>query len=274
MLFPLLILTTALARTLPDWAVERIDQAQQELGCPLVVAAGGPDATALSQEARSVLGANVVPLTGPDPMTALDALLAGGDPCCGFLLERGTTGTFSLRSRGSCSLGRRVAPAQPGPEPTPPTIPAPRQAPPPQLWLGPVPHGTAAYLGAERLDPDEFAHLVDDVQVQEAYARSMRPVRIVSISLAASTYPAMAVAYGSIAEPHWNEVTDADRRRAAALTGYAITAGMGALIYLAATKLRINRLSHWYDDVEAQERMDLYNASRPRGDEAGAPNTP
>ncbi len=243
MLATLLLLASAQAVTLPDRTVEQLELAQDAQGGPVLVAVAGGGSRSLARSASRVLGKDVTHIPGHAPQLELEALLAGNQATCGYLIQGSLDGGATLLRLGDC--------AELDPQPPSHTNPS-------LHWRGDT---LAAHDGWEWLDADEFAHQVGDERVQAGYAEAMRPTKLASISLLASSQLALVSFLITDIESHpsngWQRHYGPH-----IMLGWAATSASSAALLLVIRKRKINRLSHWYDREEAR----AWGRGSPEGD--------
>jgi hypothetical protein len=252
MLTALLLLSHTAAAKLPAWAVDQLERALTQRDTPPLLAAAGPGAEALAIEIEAALRQPVQVIRGPDPLQTFDAMLAVHCSACGYLLTRSEEGTHTLRRRGECEPV--------GSERTPDAQPTRFELRPPSPLKLRSAHGVQrAHNGFLPLDADEFAHLVGDDRVTEAYARKMRLSRTIGIGLVATGAASMGIGYVSATGSHRDD-PGADERFFWFMAGNGLGMMIASPITIWARKQSINRLDHWYTPEEAERWVEDYNA--------------
>ena len=229
----LLLLAAASAVPLPDRTVEQLELALEAQGGPVLVAVTGGGSRALARSASRVLGQDVTRIPGRVPHLELEGLLAVDPASCGYLIEGSLDGGATLLRLGSCAELTKPLGV--------PTLPS-------LHWRG---DELAAHDGWEWLDADEFAHLVGDQGVQDSYAAAMRPTKIASIALLASSHLALASFLVTDIETHPSSAWQLNYGPHIMLS-WSVTGAASAAMLIALRKWKINRLSHWYDREEVR----------------------
>lgn len=264
-----LLVATAVAAPLPDWALDRILSTQESLGATVLVAVAGAEAEALQRDAEQALYRQVWVLDGKDPAAELDWMLAGGPWACGFLLEHSAEGTLSLRGRGECGQPLDLAGPAGSFTPHPPT---PVPVPPPLVlhvletglpdnpWL-------TMRKGTRTLNAEAFSKLVGDTATLHAYRHENNRVKLISGIIWSLSGTAATVGYLSVAGSHSVPVQQRTSENVFwGLEAFATLSATGALTYFIGRKSWLGQISHWYSTEEAQAQVDRYNADREPSD--------